>query len=153
MQRDVYRRYGWNGWWINWKPKILGHQKWPWLYKQEGSWMVPHVCNTLLNVTGVETDINLCFITYICTHSHKHPSSGESLLYSLLNILNFFFNNFIYLFWSVLDLHCCTGFTLVVASRCYSLLAVCMLLIEMASLVMEHRLLGCTGFSSCDTPA
>ena len=115
--------------------------------------MVPHVCNTLLNVTGVETDINLCFITYICTHSHKHPSSGESLLYSLLNILNFFFNNFIYLFWSVLGLHCCTGFTLVVASRCYSLLAVCMLLIEMASLVMEHRLLGCTGFSSCDTPA
>ena len=115
--------------------------------------MVPHVCNTLLNVTGVETDINLCFITYICTHSHKHPSSGESLLYSLLNILNFFFNNFIYLFWSVLGLHCCTGFTLVVASRCYSLLAVRMLLIEMASLVMEHRLLGCTGFSSCDTPA
>ena len=79
MQRDVYRRYGWNGWWINWKPKILGHQKWPGLYKQEGSCMVPHVCNTLLNVTGLETDINLGFITYICTHSHKHPSSGEYL--------------------------------------------------------------------------
>ena len=144
MQRDVYRRYGWNGWWINWKPKILGHQ--------EGSCMVPHVCNTLLNVTGLETDINLGFITYICTHSHKHPSSGESLLYNLLNILNFFFNNFIYLFWSVLGLHCCTSF-LVVASRCYSLATVRMLLIEMASLLMEHRLLGCTGFSSCDTPA
>ena len=115
--------------------------------------MVPHVCNTLLNVTGLETDINLGFITYICTHSHKHPSSGESLLYNLLNILNFFFNNFIYLFWSVLGLHCCTGFSLVVASRCYSLATVRMLLIEMASLLMEHRLLGCTGFSSCDTPA
>ena len=58
--------------------------------------MVPHAYNTLLNVTAVETDINLCFTLHIQTHSHKHSSSGDSLLYSVLNILNFFFNNFIY---------------------------------------------------------
>ena len=49
-----------------------------------------------------------------------------------LNIyLNFFL--FIYLFWAVLGLHCCMGFSLVSESVGYSLVAVCGLLIEVAS--------------------
>ena len=42
----------------------------------------------------------------------------------------------------MLGLHCCTGFTLVAASRGYSLVAVCRLLIVVVSLVAEHRLQG-----------
>ena len=44
---------------------------------------------------------------------------------------------FIYLFLAVLGLHCCSGFSLVVASRGYSLAAGCEFLI-----VVQHRLLG-----------
>ena len=49
---------------------------------------------------------------------------------------------FIYLFIAVLGLHCCIDFSLVVvvASRGYSLVALCGLLIVVASLVAEHRL-------------
>ena len=100
--------------------------------------MVPHAYNTLLNVTAVETDINLCFTLHIQTHSHKHSSSGDSLLYSVLNILNFFFNNFIYLFWSVLGPHCCTGFSVIEDSGDCSLVVVPGLLVEVASLIVEH---------------
>ena len=52
------------------------------------------------------------------------------------------FTVLIYLFMAVLDLRCCVGFSLVVASRSYSLVVVCRLLIEMASLIVEHRLWG-----------
>ena len=48
---------------------------------------------------------------------------------------------FIYLCISllaVLGLHCCVGFSLVVASRGCSLIAVCGLLIAVVSLVAEH---------------
>jgi len=55
----------------------------------------------------------------------------------------FFF--FIYLFSAALGL---PGFTLVVASRGYSLVVLYGLLIAMASLV-EVWALGCAGFSSC----
>ena len=41
------------------------------------------------------------------------------------------FNDFICLFWAVLGLHCCRGSSVAVVSR---------LLIEVASLVAEHRL-------------
>ena len=41
------------------------------------------------------------------------------------------FNNFIYLFLTMLGLHCCVGFSLV---------AMCGLLIVVASLDAEHRL-------------
>jgi len=65
---------------------------------------------------------------------------------------------FFKLFLAVLDLPCCTGFSLVVVSGGYSLVAMCRLLIMMASLVVEHRLcrLGCrasviAGFSNCST--
>ena len=50
---------------------------------------------------------------------------------------------FIYLCISllaVLGLHCCAGFSLVVASRGCSLIAVCGLLIAVASLFLEHGL-------------
>ena len=53
-----------------------------------------------------------------------------------------FLYNFIYLFLAVLGLHCCSGFSLVVASRAYSLVAVHGLLTAVASLVAEHRLQG-----------
>ena len=45
-----------------------------------------------------------------------------------------------YLFMAVLGLHCCTGFSLVEASRSYPLVVVCWLLIVVASLVAEHGL-------------
>ena len=50
--------------------------------------------------------------------------------------------NFVYLciFWLCWVLHCCTGFSLVAASRGYSLVAVHGLLFEVASLVSEHGL-------------
>ena len=48
---------------------------------------------------------------------------------------------FIYLFLAALRLRCCThGLSLVVASGSHSLVAVCRLLIVVASLVVEHRL-------------
>ena len=47
------------------------------------------------------------------------------------------FNN-LYLFLTVLHLCCCMGFSLVVASEGYSPVAVCGLLVVVASLVEEH---------------
>ena len=47
---------------------------------------------------------------------------------------------YFFLFLAVLGLHCCSGFSLVVASRGYSLVAVLGLLIVVASLITEH---GC----------
>ena len=44
---------------------------------------------------------------------------------------------------AVLGLHCCTGFSLAVASRGYSLVAMSELLIAVASLVAKHRLSSC----------
>ena len=53
----------------------------------------------------------------------------------------FFFFNFIYLFLAVLDLRCCAGFSLAAASKAYSPVVMCGLLIAVTSLV-EHRLQG-----------
>ena len=47
------------------------------------------------------------------------------------------------LFLAVLGLHCYAGFSLVAATRSYSLVAVCGFLIAGASLVAEHRLNSC----------
>ena len=47
---------------------------------------------------------------------------------------------FIYLFLALLSLRCCIGFSLVSVSGGYSLVVVCGLLIEVAFLVVEHRL-------------
>ena len=59
---------------------------------------------------------------------------------------------------AALALHGCAGFFLVAASRGYSLVVVCRLLIAVASLVAEHRLqsarasvVAAFGFSSCSS--
>ena len=44
--------------------------------------------------------------------------------------------------WAVLDLHCCTGFSLVAENRAYFLVAVRGLLIDVTS-VVEQGLQGC----------
>ena len=49
---------------------------------------------------------------------------------------------------AALNLHCVAGFSLVVASRGYSLVPMLRLLIAVASLVAEHRLLGLEVISS-----
>ena len=55
------------------------------------------------------------------------------------------------MFWTVLGLHCCTGFSLVVPSGGYSLLGVPRgLLLTVASLCCTAQALGCPGFSSGD---
>ena len=54
-------------------------------------------------------------------------------------ILFFFFFN-IYLFLAVQGVCCCAVFALVVATGGYSFVAVCRLLIALASLVVEHGL-------------
>ena len=67
-------------------------------------------------------------------------------------------------FLAALSLHCCEGFSLVVGSKGYPLVAVWGLLIEVASLVVEHgsrvRVLSSCGsralvhrFSSCSSQA
>ena len=43
-------------------------------------------------------------------------------------------------FWAGLGLHCCAGFSLVAASRGYSLVVVRGLLIAVGSFVQKHRL-------------
>ena len=48
-------------------------------------------------------------------------------------------------------LHCCTGFSLVAASRAYSPAALCRLPIEVAPLVVEAQTLGYLSYSSCRT--
>ena len=55
-------------------------------------------------------------------------------------LFKFYVIIFICLLWAVLGLRCCTGFSLVAASRGYSLFAVHGLLIAAASLVVEHGL-------------
>ena len=47
---------------------------------------------------------------------------------------------FFYLFLAVLGLHCCVGFSLVVANWGCTLVVVCRLLIAVASLAAEYRL-------------
>ena len=58
-----------------------------------------------------------------------------------LFFFSFFFLN-ISLFLAVLDPRCCTGFSVVAESRCYSLAVVRRLLIAVTSLVAEHGLWG-----------
>ena len=61
------------------------------------------------------------------------PASGETSFFFLL------IKKHIYLFTAGLDLRCCTGFSLVLVSGIYSLVAVHGLLIEAAALAAEHR--------------
>ena len=65
-----------------------------------------------------------------------YPGSQRfSLIFSVLK-------GFYYLFLALLGLRCCAGFSLVVASGGNFLVAVCRLLIAVASLVAEQRLWG-----------
>ena len=63
------------------------------------------------------------------------------------NRISSFFYNFIYLyiclFWAVLGLHCSVVFSLVVASRGYSVAVMFELLTEVTSLAVEDRLNIC----------
>ena len=59
-----------------------------------------------------------------------------------LSPLLFFILNFIHLFLAALSLHCCAGLSLAVASRGLLFVAVCRLLLVVASLVTEHGLKG-----------
>jgi len=54
--------------------------------------------------------------------------------------LKSFFFLIILFILAVLDLHCCTSFSLVVASMGYSIVSLGRLLIAVVSLVAEHRL-------------
>ena len=56
--------------------------------------------------------------------------------------LSFFKNTLLFL--TMLGLHCCSGFSLVLVSRGYSLVAGHRPLIEMASLLAEHGLSSCS---------
>ena len=62
---------------------------------------------------------------------------------------NFFVLRFIYLFFflAVLGLHCCVGFSLVVARLCHSVVVVCGPLTEGAFLIVGHGVYAC-GFCS-----
>ena len=75
------------------------------------------------------------------------PHPLQHLLFVVLKKL------FIYLALAVLSLHCCLGFSLVVASGYYSLVAVHRLLIVVASLCCGAWALGHLGFSSCNIQA
>ena len=73
------------------------------------------------------------------SESYKKTSVKEQRLGEKAS-LSFFKTSSIYLFLTVLGLHCCSGFSLVAASRGHSLVAVRRLLIVMASLLAEHGL-------------
>ena len=75
---------------------------------------------------------------------------------------NIFKINFIYLFiyWAALGFHCARAFSSCGGERGLLFVAVCRLLIAVASLVAEHRLQACglpvvmaCGLSSCGTRA
>ena len=61
-------------------------------------------------------------------------------MFELVLILFFFNKLFIYLFLTVLELHCCAGFSLVAVSWGYSLAVALGFVRVVASLVVEHRL-------------
>ena len=63
----------------------------------------------------------------------------------MFSSISFFFFFNIYLFLTVLGLCCLGGFSLVAASRGYTLVVVHRLLIAVASLCCRARALGCAG--------
>ena len=78
-----------------------------------------------------------------CVH-FKLPSVDRVFLkIEFLLFLNNFISLCICLFLAVLGLHCCVGFSLVVASRGYSVAVMFELLTEVTSLAVEDRLNIC----------
>ena len=58
----------------------------------------------------------------------------------LIHLFSTFGEKFIHLFFALLGLHCCEGFSLALESSGYSLVVVHRLLIAVASLAVEHGL-------------
>ena len=85
-------------------------------------------------------DANYCLRCERREASYKAEYKKELALFWGCFFFFFFFYNFIYLFLAVLGLHYCSGFSLVLASGGYSLVAVHGFLSVMAFLVVEHRL-------------
>ena len=82
---------------------------------------------------------NLSVLPFM-NHAFNVKSKSSLFCSYISKISLIFLYNFMYLFVTVLGLCCCTGFSLLaVSGGCY-LVAVCRLLIAMASLVVEHRL-------------
>ena len=76
--------------------------------------------------------------------AHLILEASQDLTLSVTSDFPFFLK--LILFCTVLGLHCCTGFSVVMESGGSSLVVVCGLLIVMASLVTEHRH---EGLSAC----
>ena len=76
---------------------------------------------------------HICFLVLFLTEK-RNCIPDNNVYWAVL------FKLFIYVFWALLDLCCCTGFSLVVVSGRHSLVAVHGLLIAVASLVAEHGL-------------
>ena len=89
-----------------------------------------HYSERVLGLKPSNLGLSSLTVTYCLWTSHSNSLALSFLLK----------NNFIYLCLAVLDLHYCAGFSLVVVSGGYSLLAACRLLIAMASCVVEHEL-------------
>ena len=83
---------------------------------------------------------------YIHTHYQIYLITGICYLFFFL------INLFIYLFLAALGLCCCTQAFSSCSEWGLLFVAVCRLLIVVASLVAEHRP-RCVGFSSCSTRA
>ena len=102
------------------------------------SWMPFSISLTLFLVCWVflsrKDDVGLFFFPFLKSMTMRYFA--------------FFFKNFIYLFLTVLGLHCCWDFSLVAASWGYSLV-VCGLIIAVASLVVVHGLICSTGSNQC----
>lgn len=97
--------------------------------------MYTHVCKNTWTCMHAQTQpAHEC--THVLGHTHTQSSGFSQKGWWPLLFL------FIYLFLTVLGLRCCSGFSLVAASRGYSLVAVHRLLIEVASPVAENRLQG-----------
>ena len=69
------------------------------------------------------------------------------------NLLDIFFFSLIYLFMAALGLHCCARAFSSCGKRGLLFAAMHRLLIAVASLVAEHGLQACIGFSSCGSQA
>ena len=102
------------------------------------SWMPFSISLTLFLVCWVflsrKDDVGLFFFPFLKSMTMRYFA--------------FFFKNFIYVFLTVLGLHCCWDFSLVAASWGYSLV-VCGLIIAVASLVVVHGLICSTGSNQC----
>ena len=73
----------------------------------------------------------------------------QASVYSVTGAFSFFFKYNIYLFLTVLSLHCCAGFSLIARRRGYSPVAVRKLVIT--DFYCRARALGHMGFSSCSS--